>query len=293
MAASPILMVGKIVPWTLVQFLMCPSHEIFSAVVRASPSISRRLQTFSELGEYDPCAFESQSEQGDLVSIKCNFVIATASIVLLASCAGQPETYTPTNAAPVTMPKGTLTGGASVGDANALAQLVVEGNNNAMAQFDQVNGDLSKLQATDNQELQNSQEALAKLEQLSNQQGSGQITLFFATGSIELNQEQQQRLIRFLDYLSRESRGRTVILVSVGSASAVGPAAVNRQLSIGRSQAPVAIIQQYLVNTPHTFYKVSAVGDMYAPKDVSLAVDQRYQNVRIVAAYSNAQASGT
>jgi outer membrane protein OmpA-like peptidoglycan-associated protein len=219
--------------------------------------------------------------------------LAFASAILLAACAGQSQTYTPTNAPAVTMPKGTITGGASVGDANALAQLVVEGNNNAMAGFDKVNGDMTQMQATDNQELQNSQEALAKLEQLSNQQGSGQITLFFATGSIELNQEQQQRLIRFLDYLSRDSRGRKVILVSVGSASAVGPASVNRQLSIGRSQAPLAMINQYLVNTPHDFYKVSAVGDMYAPKNVSLAVDQRYQNVRIIAAFSNPQASGS
>jgi outer membrane protein OmpA-like peptidoglycan-associated protein len=227
------------------------------------------------------------------MSIQRLFAIATVAVGLLAACAGQPETYTPTNGAPVTMPKGTITGGASVGDANALAQLVVEGNNSAMTKFDQVNGDMSKMQATDNQELQNSQQALTELEQLSNQQGSGQITLFFATGSVDLNQEQQQRLIRFLDYLSRENRGRTVILVSVGSASAVGPASINRQLSIGRSQAPLAIINQYLVNTPHNFYKVSAVGDMYAPKDASLAVDQRYQNVRIIAAYSDAQANGS
>jgi outer membrane protein OmpA-like peptidoglycan-associated protein len=227
------------------------------------------------------------------MTIKVNVAIAAAAAVLLAACAGQSETYTPTNSAPVTMPKGTLTGGASVGDANALAQLVVDGNNNAMAGFDRVDGDMTKMQATENQELQNSQQALAQLEQLSNNQGSGQITLFFATGSIELNQEQQQRLIRFLDYLSRENRGRTVILVSVGSASAVGPASVNRQLSIGRSQAPLPIINQYLVNTPHNFYKVSAVGDMYAPKNVSLQVDQRYQNVRIIAAYSNPQAGGS
>jgi hypothetical protein len=118
------------------------------------------------------------------------------------------------------------------------------------------------------------------------------VTLFFAEGSAQLNQEQQQRLIRFLDYLSRASAGRTVILVSVGSASAVGPAVVNRQLSIARAQAPVDIIQQYLINTPHTFYKVSSVGDMYAPKDASQQVDQRYQNVRIVAAYSASQLGG-
>jgi outer membrane protein OmpA-like peptidoglycan-associated protein len=179
-----------------------------------------------------------------------------------------------------------------VGDANALAQLAVDGNNNAMAGFDRVNGDMSRLQASENQELQNSQAALTKLEQLSNQQGSGSVTLFYAEGSAQINQEQQQRLIRFLDYLSRESRGRTVVLVSVGSASAVGPAAVNRRLSIERAQAPLPTIEQYLVNTPHTFYKVSAVGDMYAPKDASQQVDQRYQNVRIVAAYGTAAQTG-
>jgi outer membrane protein OmpA-like peptidoglycan-associated protein len=219
------------------------------------------------------------------MKIKPSLIVATASALLLAACAGQPATYTPTNAPPVTMPQGTLTGGASVGDANSLAQLVVEGNNNGMAHFDKLNGNLSKMQTSENQQLRSSQAALTKLEQLSNQQGSGQITLFFAEDSIQLNQEQQQRLIRFLDYLARDNRGRTVILVSVGSASAEGSAAVNHQLSIGRSETPLPMINQYLVNTPHDFYEVSAVGDRYAPTNVSLAADQRYENVRIVAAY--------
>jgi outer membrane protein OmpA-like peptidoglycan-associated protein len=219
--------------------------------------------------------------------------ISAAASAALAACAGQSQNYTINPGQTVTMPKGTVTGTASVGDANALAQMIVDNNNNAMAGFDRVNGDMSQLQASENQELQTSQDALAKLVQLSNQQGSGSVTLFFAEGSAQLNQEQQQRLIRFLDYLSRDSRGRTVILVSVGSASAVGPAAVNRQLSLQRAQAPVSMIQQYLINTPHTFYKVSSVGDMYAPKDASLQVDQRYQNVRIVAAYSTSQLGGS
>jgi outer membrane protein OmpA-like peptidoglycan-associated protein len=227
------------------------------------------------------------------IHIRYQLILATAVAVLLSACAGQSETYSMNNGQSVTMPKGTMTGGASVGDANALAQMVVDGNNNAMAQFDKLGGDMTKMQATDNQELQNSQQALTKLEQLSDSQGSGQVTLFFAEGSAQLNQEQQQRLIRFLDYIARDSRGRKVILVSVGSASAVGPAAVNRRLSIERSQAPLAIIEQYLVNTPHAFYKVSSVGDMYAPRDASLQVDQRYQNVRIVAAYDQAQLNGS
>lgn len=216
----------------------------------------------------------------------------TAIVVLLAACAGQPQTYTMNPGQTVTVPKGTVTGAASVGDAKALAQMIAESNSNAMTQFDNLGGDMSKIQATENQNLQASQQALTKLEQLSDQQGSGQITLFFAEGSAELNQEQQQRLIRFLDYLSRENRGRKVILVSVGSASAVGSAAINRKLSIERSQSPLNTIEQYLVNTPYEFYKVSAVGDMYAPRGAPTDVEVRYQNVRIIAAYDKAQLAG-
>jgi outer membrane protein OmpA-like peptidoglycan-associated protein len=219
--------------------------------------------------------------------------IVAAALVLIAACAGQPETYDMSGSQSVTMPKGTLTGGASVGDANALAQMIVDGNKNTMSQFDKLGGDMSRMQASENQELQTSEQALAKLEQLSEQQGSGQITLFFAEGSAKLNHEQEQRLIRLLDYLSRESRGRTVILVSIGGASAIGPAAINRKLSMERSQTPLPLIEQYLVNTPHELYKVSAVGDMYAPKNAPIDVEKRYQNVRIIAAYDKAQLSGS
>jgi len=227
------------------------------------------------------------------MKIKPSLLIAPVSALLLSACAGQPESYAPTNARPVTMSNGTITGGASAGDANSLAQLVVEGNNNGMVHFDKLNGNLSKMQTSENRQLRNSQAALTKLEQLSNLQGLGQITLFFAKDSIQLNQEQEQRLARFLDYLARDNRGRTVILVSVGSASAEGSAAVNHQLSIGRSETPLPVIDQYLVNTPHDFYKVSAVGDRYAPKNVSLAADQRYENVRIVAAYDKESLTGS
>jgi outer membrane protein OmpA-like peptidoglycan-associated protein len=225
--------------------------------------------------------------------IERSVFLALASALLLGACAGQSETYTMNSGQSVTMPKGTMTGAASAGDAKALAQMVVDGNANAMGQFDRLNGDVSRLQAAQMQQLQASQEALTKLEQLSDQEGSGQITLFFGEGGARLNEEQQQRLIRFLDYIARDSRGRKVILVSVGSASAVGPAAVNRKLSVMRSMSPLSVIEQYLVNTPHEFYKVSSVGDMYAPKNASTEVEQRYQNVRIVAAYNEAQLSGS
>jgi outer membrane protein OmpA-like peptidoglycan-associated protein len=216
-------------------------------------------------------------------------LLAITSAALLAACGGQPQTYSMGPGEQVTMPKGTMTGGASAADANALAKMVADENSNAMAGFDKVNGQLSQMQSTEAQSLKTSQQALADLEKLSAQQGSGDITLFFKEGSARLDAEEEQRLVRFLDYLARESRGRKVILVSIGSASAIGSPAVNRKLSVERSNAPLNTIDQYLVNTPHTFYKVSAVGDMYAPKSASYNVEKRYQSVRIIAVYDQSQ----
>jgi outer membrane protein OmpA-like peptidoglycan-associated protein len=210
--------------------------------------------------------------------------VAAASALTLAGCAGQPQTYSLQGGESVTVPKGTMLGGASAGQTTALAQEIADTNNNAMTQF-------GKVENTQNKELATSQAALAKLEQISMNQGAGSITLFFAEGSTTLDQFQYQRLVNFLDYLQRESAGRKVILVSIGSASAVGSASVNQKLSVERSQAPLPIISQYLVNIPHQFYKVSAIGDMYAPKNAPMSVEKRYQSVRIIAAYDVAQLS--
>jgi outer membrane protein OmpA-like peptidoglycan-associated protein len=208
---------------------------------------------------------------------------------VFAGCAGQTEQLSmqsPAGQPPqsVTFPNGTTFGGASGRQASELAQIVVDSNNNNMRDYQQ-------LQGTESKNLQTSQQALAMLEQLSNQQGSGQITLFFPTGSAELRQqsEQGQRLIRFLDYISRESRGREVLFVLIGSASATGSMQTNERLSRERSQAPEPIIDQYLVNVPHKYYKVYGLGDMLSPKGATLTVDQRYQNVRIVAVYQTDQ----
>jgi len=217
---------------------------------------------------------------------------AAAVAAMLASCAGQPTTYgmqTPAGTSEtVTVPKGTMTGAASVGDATALATLIQDSNNNVMTAYDRVNGKMDNLQASENKDLQTSEQALIKLEQLSNQQGSGQITLFFAEGSSTLNGEQSQRLIGFLDYISRDAHGRKVILVTIGSASSVGNPAFNKKLSVERGQATVPVINQYLVNIPHQIFKVSGVGDMYAPKRASAQVDARYQSDQIIAAYDKA-----
>jgi outer membrane protein OmpA-like peptidoglycan-associated protein len=212
------------------------------------------------------------------------------TVSLLAGCATQPETLTMQQpgapAQAMTMPKSTVTGAASGAQADALAQAVVDANNNSMKQFEAENGRLDRIQASENKDYQVAQQTLTQLEQLANEQGTGQITLFFKTGSAELDAFQTQRLVGFLDYLARESRGRPLVLVSIGSASAIGNAQVNKRLSTERSEAPLPLINQYLVNVPHKFYKVTGVGDMYAPKNASVQVEQRYQSARVIAAYN-------
>src|SRR5947208_2402921 len=219
--------------------------------------------------------------------------LSTAAVTaMLASCGGQPTTYDMQRpggtSETATVPKGTMTGAASVGDATALATMIQDSNNNVMAAYDRVNGKMDNLQVSENKDLQTSEQALIKLQQLSNQQGSGQITLFFAEGSSTLNGEQSQRLIGFLDYISRDAHGRKVILVTVGSASSVGNPAFNKKLSVERGQAAVPVINQYLVNIPHQIFKISGVGEMYAPKRASAQVDARYQSDQIMAAYVKA-----
>jgi outer membrane protein OmpA-like peptidoglycan-associated protein len=225
--------------------------------------------------------------------MKTNSSISSAGLILaamLAGCAPPPQQqYTmqqPDEQRPqtVTFPNGTVFGGASGSQASTLAQLVVDTNNNNIKDFEQLQGTASK-------NLQTSQQALQMLEHLSQQQGTGDITLFFATGSSTLPASglQYQRLINFIDYLSRNSRGRKILLVMIGSASATGSMSINQKLSQERSQAPEPIINQYLVNDPHQFFKVYGIGDMYAPKNVSLQQDERYQNVRIIAVYDTNQ----
>jgi len=226
--------------------------------------------------------------------------------VILAGCAGQTEQLTMQQAPPagatakaapqqVVFPNGTVFGGASGRQASSLAQIVVEANNNNMKEYQQIQAtqskDFQQLKGVETKNLQTSQQALQMLEQLSNQQGTGQITIFFSTGDFRIPQGSLQytRLVNFLDYLSRESRGRKVLFLLIGSASAIGSQQINERLSRERAAAPEPIIDQYLVNVPHQFFKVYGLGDVYSPKDASLTVDQRYQNVRIVAVYDTDQ----
>ena len=220
------------------------------------------------------------------------WVTTTIVTAVLVGCTGQSQQFSmqqPNDRPPqmITFPNGTIFGGASGNQASSLAQIMVEANNNNMRDYEE-------LQGTESKNLQTSQQALGILEQMSQQQGTGQITLFFPTGSASLPSSglQYDRLVNFLDYLSRNSRGRQIIFVMIGSASATGGLGINEKLSRERSQAPEPIIDQYLVNVPHQYFKVYGLGDIYSPKNVTLQEDQRYQNVRIIAVYQTDQIPG-
>ena len=228
------------------------------------------------------------------------FMMATIVVTfILGGCATDPQVSTmkgPGGDQQVTVPGSTWTGAASGEQASALAKIVVDANNNSMKEFEKIDGHLKSQdqRMTKIEESQQAaQQALAKLEKMSNDQGTGQLTLFFKTGSAKLEHDQTDRLIRFLDYISVKSKGRKAIFLSIGSASAIGSAKNNMKLSTQRSEAPVPTIDKYLVNVPHTFFKVTGIGDMYAPKGESMQVEQRYQNVRIIAVYDTADIPAT
>lgn len=132
---------------------------------------------------------------------------------------------------------------------------------------------------------------LDAFEKVSKKQGTGEITIFFpvASSTIPRDSLQYQRVVDFVDFLARESRGRKIMLVSVGSASAFGPPEVNERLAKERAEAPLEIMDQYLVNLEHEYVKIYGTGDVYSPRDVSMKEHQRYQASRLIAFYEKSQ----
>jgi hypothetical protein len=212
----------------------------------------------------------------------------------------------------VEFPKGTWTGTASTEQAGALAQVFVDSHNMAMREFDQVKDNQEKMKGSlqnlkdSAQRLEEShqkilssaqknqdtaEKSLMRLEKLSQEQGTGEITLFYPTGSGKIKEGSLEhgRMVQFVDYLSRESRGRKVLFVNIGSASATGNKKGNMKLAKARSEFPLQVIDKYLVNVPHEFYKVYGVGDLYSPKKVSRKEHLRYQNNRLIAVYETEQ----
>ena len=212
-------------------------------------------------------------------------LLLTALCLVLSGCAGNELKLAllgdDGSQKEITFPNGTVLGPASTDQAQALAKILVDSHNQHMKQFEKLN------QKAD-ENLETARQALDLLENMAEQQGTGEITLFFTTGSSLLPKKslEYNRLVRFVDYLAREAKGRQLHLVLVGSASATGNSKRNLKLSQRRAQAPVDVIDKYLVNVPHDYFKVYGLGDMYSPQKAAKKVHLRYQNVRIIAVYA-------
>jgi outer membrane protein OmpA-like peptidoglycan-associated protein len=238
-------------------------------------------------------------------------VVAFVGGLLLSGCATEPQHLSMQQPngerQAMTVPESTWTGTASGEQTHSVASLVVDTNNNTQQRFDQMAGDMDKIRASGDENVKmnrdtmtkldqlsdahdaNKKETLARLDDMSKKQGSGSITLFFKTGSAKLDRAQVMRLVRFCDFLAHENHGRKVILVSVGQASSPGSEEYNQKLSEQRSQAPLPVMDKYLVNIPHDFYKVAGNGEAQAPEEATSDVNARYQAVRVIAVYDTSE----
>jgi outer membrane protein OmpA-like peptidoglycan-associated protein len=244
-------------------------------------------------------------------------VISVAVAMLLAGgCAGKTTSMQMKDATgsakEITFPKGTLLGTASKDQTNDLARIFVDSHNMAVEERGALKKDLEELKrlgakSGSDQEamavtlariedlsrgsLETARKSLQLLEDISKRQGTGEITVFYPKGQSTLNEGslEYERLVRFADYLARESRGRKIFFISIGSASAFGSREINERLAKERAEAPAAVVDRYLVNIPHEFHKVYGVGDLYSPLNVPMKEHERYQSTRLIAFFETGQ----
>jgi len=128
-------------------------------------------------------------------------------------------------------------------------------------------------------------------EKVSRRQGTGEVTVFFTRGSARIARGglQERRLVEFADWLGRESRGRKIMFVAVGSSSATGPQQLNAKLAKHRSEALLGVVDQYLVNVPHEYVKLYGTGDSFSPKAGTAQEHERYQHARLIAFFEKGQ----
>ena len=168
---------------------------------------------------------------------------------------------------------------------------VMAGIGDIKASNQKAQGDLDTIKSTNQRSLETAQRSLKAIEDMASRQGTGELSVFFPTGSAQLERGsiEYERLVRFADFLAHESRGRKIILVSIGSASAFGSTQTNRELAKKRAQVPLDVLDKYLVNVPHEFHKVFDNGDLNSPKGVKMKEHQRYQHTRIIAVFDKEQ----
>ncbi len=198
--------------------------------------------------------------------MKMKMVLVALLVLLLTGCAGHKKV----NENEITLDNGAKIDVTSKDQVRQLAEIFLEAQ-------------------SQNPETPNktAQQSLAMLENLARGQGSGELTIFFDSGSSRLvrGSLEYERLVRFLDYLSLNAHGRNVLFVSIGSASAFGNKKINHLLAENRARAPISVIEKLLVNIPHEFYKIYAVSDLSSQDDIPIAKQREYQHTRIIAVF--------
>ncbi len=228
---------------------------------------------------------------------------AMFSLPLLNGC-GTFEKYMPTMSAPAAEAQKPDAQGAPNAQSAPNAQLtvrqfvaahtdVMDGMAAIKSGNQAIQSDLEVIKQTNQKALETAQRTLQAFEDMASQQGTGEISIFFQNGSANLEKTtlDYERLVHFADFLARESRGRKVILLSIGRASAFGNQKVNTALAKKRSEVPLDILDKYLINVPHEFHKVFGTGDLNSPKDVRMKEHQRYQHTRIIAVFGKEKAA--
>ena len=187
------------------------------------------------------------------------------------------------------MPEGTLLGHASEEQAQRLASLLCQYHAltmEALQGMEAANA-TSEIAQISNKLRTTTQRILGIIEETSKSQGSGEITLFFQSGQdrFSLQGPEGRRLVHFMDYLARENRGRTLFFISIGKASTPGSKEENLALSQRRANFPKAIIDHYLVNTPHAFYEISGVGEAAPTNGKTPVPHAQDRHTRLIAFY--------
>ncbi|MBF0475861.1 MAG: hypothetical protein HQK59_08505 [Deltaproteobacteria bacterium] len=183
----------------------------------------------------------------------------------------------------IVFPDGSIISGGSAGQTRTLAQIFVDAHDE-VARAAEGSGkgpdEIQKKQATANQ-------AWGMLVRLARLQGTEEFNILFRPGNNEITKESKEyeRLIQYFDGLTREAKGRPILLISLGSAPVQGNTGFNLLLAEKRAGAPLVVADKYLGDIPHETFQVWGIGDHYPPGEAELKIYQRYQNTRLVALY--------
>jgi len=138
------------------------------------------------------------------------------------------------------------------------------------------------------EDLKPSPPYLEVIESISKEDFLGELTIFYEIDKYELKyagSDVYNRLEKFASQIAEKSHGKKILLVYIGSASAIGPKDNNIFLGKKRAQAPVPVLEKCLVDVPHENIKMLGTADSYSPSNVSMPIHYQYQHTRVIAYY--------